>query len=371
MADYGQSLLDATDLELSQRDKYIKAFESEYKLTHPLRDVVLATNDDIGSKAKVAHISTIAINLTTAGATGTVFYFLELEVLAREFGVNITNTWVMLVSGIFALAAVMGIDFTLTSMGLAKGESDKEPHSDNISQWAAFTTAATAGIFRGLLYFQIIPPGTPIETIVKGIVLLAIAVLPVLVLHPAARISGYYLGWVYKENKKRNDEYLAKKEEWSREFQDALKSYITSRVSTASTLQRKIANSDQQQPQQPQQPQQQAAPSVGISQYIRQAFDALVAENTGFDPLNIKPSDIQERLETWGVTNVKDGTLRPTIQRVKAAVLNDILSDLDTSPFQPVDEFCERLSAKLGRDIHPSEISNALLADMQARFDNK
>ena len=71
--EFGKSLLDATDLELSQRDKYVKAFENEYRLTHPLEPFVQATNNDIGNKAKIANISTIAINLTTAGATGTVF----------------------------------------------------------------------------------------------------------------------------------------------------------------------------------------------------------------------------------------------------------------------------------------------------------
>ncbi len=192
--DFGKSLLDATDLELRQRERYVNAFEQEYKLTHPLEPYTPATNKDIGSKATVAHISTAAINLTTAGATGTVFYFLELEVLAKEFGVVITNPAIMFISGIFALAAVMGIDFTLTSMGLARGESDEQPYADRISHWAAGITAATAGIFRGLLYFQIIPPGTSAETIVKSIVLLAIAVLPVLVLYPAARISGFYMG---------------------------------------------------------------------------------------------------------------------------------------------------------------------------------
>ncbi|MCX6894523.1 MAG: hypothetical protein NTZ16_03255, partial [Verrucomicrobia bacterium] len=125
--DFGKSLLDATELELNQRERYVKAFEIEYKLTHPLEPYTPATNQDIGSKATVAHISTAAINLTTAGATGTVFYFLELEVLAKEFGVVITNPAIMLISGIFALAAVMGIDFTLTSMGLARGESDEQP----------------------------------------------------------------------------------------------------------------------------------------------------------------------------------------------------------------------------------------------------
>ncbi|MCX6894522.1 MAG: hypothetical protein NTZ16_03250, partial [Verrucomicrobia bacterium] len=203
------------------------------------------------------------------------------------------------------------------------------------SHWAAGITAATAGIFRGLLYFQIIPPGTAAETIVKSIVLLAIAVLPVLVLYPAARISGYYLGWVYKENKRRLLEYRQIETSWKQEFQEALKSYIAARVTTANTLQRKMAVSQPQPVQSP----------IPASNYVRQAFEALCAEGSGIDPLNIRPSDVQEHLEAGGITGIKEGTLRPTIQRVKASYINDLLTELDSSPYQPVEEFCERLSS--------------------------
>ena len=192
MENFEQSLLNATQLELQQRALYVQAFEQEYRAAHPLAPPVLATSRDLGSKALVAHIATAAINLTTAGATGTVFYFLELEVLSREFQVDITHPAVALVSLIFAVAAVMGIDFTLTSTGLGRGESDALVYSDGSSHWAAGITAATAGIFRGLLYFQIIPPESTAGTAVKTVVLLAIAVLPVLVLYPSARISGFY-----------------------------------------------------------------------------------------------------------------------------------------------------------------------------------
>ena len=307
----------------------------------------------------------MAINLTTAGATGTVFYFLELEVLAKEFGVVITNPIITLVSLLFTVAAVMGIDFTLTSTGLAKGEEDDAPYSGKVTHYAAGITAATAGIFRGLLYFQIVPPGSEAETIIKTIVLLAIAVLPVLVLYPAARISGYYMGWVYKENKHRRAEYQQVKNEWQINYQDALKAHVSSRVSTANTLQRKMVGN---------QPVQQAAPIMqptGISTYIKQALDSLCVEDTGLDVLNIKPSDIMERLEAGGITGIKDGTLRPTLQRIKATYLNDILEDMGSSPFQSPEEFCERLSVKFNREVRPDEISNALLLDMQAKFSNK
>jgi hypothetical protein len=364
---FGESLLRATELELMQRDKYVKAFENEYRLTHPLEVFVPATNKDIGSKALVAHISTVAINLTTAGATGTVFYFLELEVLAKEFGVNITNGWIMLVSIIFAIAAVMGIDFTLTSTGLAKGESDPAPYSGQVTHLAAGITAATAGIFRGLLYFQLVPPGTFAETIIKTIVLLAIAVLPVLVLYPAARISGFYMGWVYRENKRRIAEHKDVENNWKAEFQEALKFHVSSRVSSANTLQRKMVG----QKQEPQTQPVQVIQITGMSTYIKQAFESLCAEDSGLDPLNIKPSDILERLEAGGVTGIKDGTLRPTIQRIKASILNDILFDMDSSPFQAPDEFCERLSNKFGREVQPDEISRALLTDMQSKFGNR
>ncbi len=367
MDNFSNSLLEATDLEIGQRDKYAKAFKDEYQLTNPLTEFVQATNKDIGSKATVAHISTVAINLTTAGATGTVFYFLELEVLAKEFHVVITNPAVMLISGVLALAAVMGIDFTLTSIGLAQGESDEKPHADKVSHWAAGITAATAGVFRGLLYFQIIPPGTPIETVIKSIVLLAIAVLPVLVLYPAARISGYYLGWVYKENKRRMSTYERVKSEWNTNFQEAFKTHIANRVTTANTLQKRmISQVGQSQPQ-----------TIYITQstgdtthFIKQAIEALCAENSGFDPLNIRPADVQERLESGGIMGVKEGTLRPVIQRVKAAMLDEILYDLDTSPFQPPDEFCIKLSQRFGRQVDPKEISTALLTEMQGKFAN-
>ena len=366
---FEESLLKATDLELNQRDRYVKSFENEYRVSHPLDALVEATSKDIGNKALVAHISTVAINLTTAGATGTVFYFLELEVLAKEFGVVITNPIITLVSLLFAVAAVMGIDFTLTSTGLAKGEEDDAPYSGKVTHYAAGITAATAGIFRGLLYFQIVPPGSEAETIIKTIVLLAIAVLPVLVLYPAARISGYYMGWVYKENKHRRTEYQQVKNEWQINYQDALKAHVSSRVSTANTLQRKMAGT-----QPVQQIIQQAAPIVhptGMSTYIKQALDSLCAEDTGLDVLNIKPSDIMERLQAGGITGVKEGTLRPSLLRIKAIYLNDILADMDSSPYQAPEEFCERLSAKFNREVHPNEISNALLLDMQAKFSNK
>ena len=81
---FEESLLKATDLELNQRDRYVKSFENEYRVSHPLDALVEATSKDIGNKALVAHISTVAINLTTAGATGTVFYFLELEVVTEH-----------------------------------------------------------------------------------------------------------------------------------------------------------------------------------------------------------------------------------------------------------------------------------------------
>ena len=362
---FEESLLKATDLELNQRDRYVKSFENEYRVSHPLDALVEATSKDIGNKALVAHISTVAINLTTAGATGTVFYFLELEVLAKEFGVVITNPIITLVSLLFAVAAVMGIDFTLTSTGLAKGEEDDAPYSGKVTHYAAGITAATAGIFRGLLYFQIVPPGSEAETIIKTIVLLAIAVLPVLVLYPAARISGYYMGWVYKENKHRRAEYQEVKNEWQINYQEALKAHVSSRVSTANTLQRKMVGN---------QPVQHSAPIVqptGMSTYIRQAFESLCAEGTGFDPLNIRPSDVVERLEAGGITGIKDGTLRPTIQRIKATLLNEILQNMGTTPFSPPSEFCERLSVRLNREVRPDEISNALLLDMQAKFGNK
>ena len=367
--DFGTSLLEATDLEIGQRDRYIKAFENEYKLTHPLRPYVSATNKDIGSKAIVAHVSTVAINMTTAGATGTVFYFLELEVLAKEFGVAITNPAVMFVAGIFALAAVMGIDFTLTSTGLAKGETDTHPYTDSTSHWAAGITAATAGVFRGLLYFQIIPAGTTTETVVKSIVLLAIAVLPVLVLYPAARISGYYLGWVYKENQKRSAEYERIRDEWMQEFQSAFRTYISNRVNTANVLQKKMI---QQAPHLPQlnSPITVIQPSGEITQFVKQAIEAVCAENTGYDLLTIRPADIQERLESGGVLGIKENTLRPTIMRVKAYMLNEILNDLDSSPFQSPKEFCVKLSQKFGREVRPDEISTALLADMQEKYES-
>jgi hypothetical protein len=68
---------------------------------------------------------------------------------------------------------------------------------------------------------------------------------------------------------------------------------------------------------------------------------------------------------------MKDGTLRPTIQRIKATLLNEILENMGTTPFSPPNEFYERLSAKLNREVRPYEISNALLLDMQAKFSNK
>ena len=362
---FEDSLLRATNLELNQRDMYVKSFENEYRATHPLDAPVDATSKDMGNKALVAHISTVAINLTTAGATGTVFYFLELEVLAKEFGVVITNPVIAFVSMIFAAAAVMGLDFTLTSTGLAKGEEDKAPYSGKITHYAAGTTAAIAGIFRGLLYFQVVQAGSGAETFIKTVVMLAIAVLPVLVLYPAARISGYYMGWVFKENRRRQAVYQQAKNEWQINYQDALKAHVSSRVSTANTLQRKMVGN---------QPVQQAAPIMqptGISTYIKQALDSLCAEDTGLDVLNIKPSDIMERLQAGGITGVKEGTLRPSLLRIKAIYLNDILADMDSSPYQAPEEFCERLSAKFNREVHPNEISNALLLDMQAKFSNK
>jgi hypothetical protein len=39
--------------------------------------------------------------------------------------------------------------------------------------------------------------------------------------------------------------------------------------------------------------------------------------------------------------------------------------------FSPPNEFCERLSVKLNREVQPDEISNALLLEMLARFSNK
>ena len=369
MDNFSNSLLEATDLEIGQRDKYAKAFKDEYQLTNPLTEFVQATNKDIGSKATVAHISTVAINLTTAGATGTVFYFLELEVLAKEFHVVITDPMVMLVSGILAVAAVMGIDFTLTSIGLAQGESDEKPHADKISHWAAGITAATAGIFRGLLYFQIIPPGTAIETVIKSIVLLAIAVLPVLVLYPAARISGYYLGWVYKENKRRMVEYDKVKKEWNANFQEAFKTHIANRVTTANTLQKRMVNQNGQPQPQPQTIYTTQTAS-DTTHFIKQAIEALCAESSGFDPLNIRPADVQERLESGGIMGVKEGTLRPVIQRIKATMLNETLYDLDSSPFQSPDEFCIKLSQRFGRQVDPKEISAALLTEMQDKFAN-
>ena len=368
--DFGTSLLEATDLEIGQRDKYIKAFENEYKLTHPLKQYVPATNKDIGSKAIVAHISTVAINMTTAGATGTVFYFLELEVLAKEFGVAITNPAVMLVAGVFALAAVMGIDFTLTSTGLAKGETDDHPYTDSTSHWAAGITAATAGIFRGLLYFQIIPAGTTTETVVKSIVLLAIAVLPVLVLYPAARISGYYLGWVYKENQKRSADYDRVREEWMQEFQSAFRSYVSTRVNTANALQKKMVQQISPLPITSSPHVTVIQPAGEITQYVRQAMESVCAERSGSDLLNIRPADVQERLEAGGIMGIKENTLRPTVMRVKANMLNEILDDLDSSPFQPPKEFCVKLSQKFGRVVRPEEISTALLAEMQEKYES-
>ncbi len=373
MDNFSNSLLEATDLEIGQRDKYAKAFENEYKLTNPLREYVPATNKDIGSKATVAHISTVAINMTTAGATGTVFYFLELEVLAKEFGVVITNPIVMFVSGIFALAAVMGIDFTLTSIGLAQGENDDHPHADHISHWAAGITAATAGVFRGLLYFKIIPPGSFTETIVKSLVLLAIAVLPVLVLYPAARISGYYLGWVYKENKRRSAEHDRLKEVWMDKFQEAFKGHLASRVTTANALQKKMIQATaqaavQQTPQPAPQKPSNFLSTGEITHFIEQAIKALCAENSGFDPLNIYPVNVQERLESGGIPWIKENTLRPIMMRIKANMLNQVLYELDSSPFQSKDEFCVKLSQKYGRTVLPAEISNALLMEMQHRY---
>jgi len=67
----------------------------------------------------------------------------------------------------------------------------------------------------------------------------------------------------------------------------------------------------------------------------------------GFDPLNIRPSDVVERLEAGGITGIKDGTLRPILQRIKATLLNEILVNMGSTLFSPPNEFCECLSFKL------------------------
>ena len=48
---FEESLLKATDLELNQRDRYVKSFENEYRVSHPLDALVEATSKDIGNKA--------------------------------------------------------------------------------------------------------------------------------------------------------------------------------------------------------------------------------------------------------------------------------------------------------------------------------
>ena len=48
---FEESLLKATDLELNQRDRYVKSFENEYRVSHPLDALVEATSNDIGNKA--------------------------------------------------------------------------------------------------------------------------------------------------------------------------------------------------------------------------------------------------------------------------------------------------------------------------------
>jgi len=129
-----------------------------------------------------------------------------------------------------------------------------------------------------------------------------------------------------KENRRRRAEYQQVKNEWQIDYQDALKAHVSSRVSTANTLQRKMVGI-----QPVQQVIQQVAPIVqptGMSTYIRQAFESLCAEGIGFDPLNIRPSNVVERLEAGGITGIKDGMLRPTIQRIKVTLLNEILQSI-------------------------------------------
>ena len=48
---FEDSLLRATNLELNQRDMYVKSFENEYRVSHPLDTLVEATSKDIGNKA--------------------------------------------------------------------------------------------------------------------------------------------------------------------------------------------------------------------------------------------------------------------------------------------------------------------------------
>ena len=133
-------------------------------------------------------------------------------------------------------------------------------------------------------------------------------------------------GMGLKENRRRRAEYQQVKNEWQIDYQDALKAHVSSRVSTANTLQRKMVGI-----QPVQQVIQQVAPIVqptGMSTYIRQAFESLCAEGIGFDPLNIRPSNVVERLEAGGITGIKDGMLRPTIQRIKVTLLNEILQSI-------------------------------------------
>jgi hypothetical protein len=49
----------------------------------------------------------------------------------------------------------------------------------------------------------------------------------------------------------------------------------------------------------------------------------------------------------------------------KAYILNEILSDLDSSPFRPPEEFCVKLSQEFGR-----QVSQALPTDMQEKFES-
>jgi len=153
------------------------------------------------------------------------------------------------------------------------------------------------------------------------------------------------------------------------EFQTAFRTYVSTRVNTANVLQKKMI----QQSTRPQLGSSQITviqPSGEITQYVKQAIDAVCAENSGFDLLNIRPADIHERLEAGGVLGIKENTLRPTIMRVKAHMLNEILNDMDSSPFQSPKEFCVKLSQRFGREVKPAEITAALLADMQEKYDS-
>jgi hypothetical protein len=54
----------------------------------------------------------------------------------------------------------------------------------------------------------------------------------------------------------------------------------------------------------------------------------------------------------------------PNQHASEAYMLNEILNDLDSSPFQPPKEFCVKLSQKFGREVRPDEITAAMLTSI-------